>query len=98
MRRMLAVAVMLATWTGVASSADLSWPRTVPDSGLRGWTGFYLGLNGGGGWAETRSDFSVSGGSTFATAKNPLMGAVGGGQLGYNWQSGLMVLGAEADI
>ncbi len=55
------------------------------------WTGLYVGVNGGYGWASgDNSDFSPSGG--FA-----------GGQVGYNWQGVLglgrpWVLGIEADL
>ena len=51
------------------------------------WTGLYGGFNAGYGWASI-SNSSLS---------NP-KGFVGGGQLGYNWQSGALVLGVEADL
>src|SRR5262249_36204785 len=65
---------------------------------LPAWTGFYLGVNVGGGWAKAESDFSVLGGAPFASAANSLEGAIGGGQIGYNWQTGLAVFGVEADF
>ncbi|MGA7326861.1 MAG: outer membrane beta-barrel protein [Rhodomicrobium sp.] len=54
------------------------------------WSGFYGGINGGGGESTNSGDLSPSGG-------------FGGGQIGYNWQGvfGLAspwVLGIEADI
>jgi len=54
------------------------------------WTGFYAGINGGGGDTANSGDLSPSGG-------------FGGGQIGYNWQGvfglgGSWVLGLEADI
>jgi outer membrane immunogenic protein len=53
------------------------------------WTGFYLGINGGGGWGSSQWDgvgqFDVSGG---------LIGAT----LGYNWQINRFVIGVEGDI
>jgi outer membrane immunogenic protein len=52
------------------------------------WTGFYVGINGGGGWGT---------GSINPIDLNP-SGGVFGGQAGYNWQSGQFVWGAEADI
>jgi opacity protein-like surface antigen len=61
------------------------------------WSGFYVGLNAGGGIGSGRSDFSVAG-VPFASVTNFLSGAVGGGQLGFNWQSGLVVAGVEADV
>ena len=53
------------------------------------WTGFYVGINGGGGWGRSQWDglntFDVSGGLI-------------GGTVGYNWQFGQVVVGAEGDI
>ena len=53
------------------------------------WTGFYVGINGGGGWGSSQWDavnsFDVSGGLI-------------GGTVGYNWQFGQVVVGAEGDI
>jgi outer membrane immunogenic protein len=52
------------------------------------WSGFYLGINGGGGWGNSAWDrtggFDVSGGLI-------------GGTIGYNWQYGQFVLGLEGD-
>jgi outer membrane immunogenic protein len=54
------------------------------------WSGFYGGVNGGGGESAKSGDLTPSGG-------------FGGGQIGYNWQGVLglgpqWVLGIEADI
>jgi outer membrane immunogenic protein len=66
----------------VARAAPLYYPGYF-------WTGFYLGINGGGGWGRSQWDgvdrFDVSGG-------------VIGGTIGYNWQINRVVLGAEGDI
>ncbi len=71
------------------------------------WTGFYLGINGGyGGYSglpftndtfiavpgANGNDFRRISGSTY------LSGGFGGGQLGYNFQSGSLVYGFETDI
>jgi outer membrane immunogenic protein len=61
------------------------------------WGGFYVGGNIGAGLARAQSTFSV-GGVPFATADTALLGAVAGGQAGFNWQSGALVLGAEGDF
>jgi outer membrane immunogenic protein len=71
--------------TGAASAADL--PRKAPSyvaPSYYDWTGFYIGANAGYGWTTT-------------FAGNP-RGFVGGGQLGYNWQTGNFVVGIEGDI
>jgi outer membrane immunogenic protein len=53
------------------------------------WTGFYLGLNGGGGW----------GSSTWDRAGDlNLSGGVIGGTAGFNWQMNQFVLGVEGDV
>lgn len=66
------------------------------------WTGFYAGVNAGGGVA--RDPFTKIG--TFNTTGNPILdesfylmprGVIGGGQIGFNWQVSSVVLGAEAD-
>jgi outer membrane immunogenic protein len=67
------------------------------------WTGFYLGLNGGGvfGMKPTVTDvdlFNASGGADREWSYDT-DGFVGGGQAGYNLQIGKwLVLGAEADV
>jgi outer membrane immunogenic protein len=61
------------------------------------WAGFYVGGNIGGGWANARADFSTTG-PVFGTADNHMTGLAGGAQLGYNWQAGPLVLGAETDF
>jgi outer membrane immunogenic protein len=55
-------------------------------SGLYNWSGPYAGLNIGYEWGKVTN-----------TAGEP-SGLMGGGQLGYNWQSGQFVFGAETDI
>jgi outer membrane immunogenic protein len=54
------------------------------------WTGFYLGINGGGGWGHSNWDTSA--------ASVNVSGGVAGGTAGYNWQFGNAVLGLEADV
>jgi outer membrane immunogenic protein len=56
------------------------------------WTGFYIGAHVGSGWATT--EWSEEG---FTEGNYNLNGFLGGGQIGYNWQSGWAVWGVEAD-
>ena len=53
------------------------------------WSGFYLGVNGGGGWGDSHwqgiGHIDLSGGQV-------------GGTAGYNWQFGQTVLGLEGDL
>jgi len=55
------------------------------------WSGFYIGINGGGGSSHASWDFVGVGreGSHDAT------GGTVGGQIGYRWQSGQWVFGVE---
>jgi len=56
------------------------------------WSGFYIGLNGGGGTSHQTWDLvgGLSEGSHDAT------GGTVGGQVGYRWQTGPIVFGVEA--
>jgi len=102
MRKIVLAAGSIAFIGGAALAADLPPrmppPAVLPPPALPAWTGFYLGVNVGGGWAKTESDFTVLGGPPFASAVNSLEGAIGGGQIGYNWQTGLAMFGVEADF
>jgi outer membrane immunogenic protein len=71
------------------------------------WTGFYIGVNGGGAWGDSRvtlSPAAIFGAPDIAiltTNGSPHLhptGFTGGGQAGYNWQSGNLVFGVETDI
>jgi outer membrane immunogenic protein len=53
------------------------------------WTGFYVGVNGGGGFGSSWSDLT----GHFGTS-----GGVAGGTVGYNAQFGRWVLGGEGDM
>ena len=69
-------------------------PYVAPYVPTYSWTGFYAGVHGGYGWSRfTGSDPSGSGATGIVDAK----GALGGVQLGYNFQIGGFVLGAEGD-
>jgi outer membrane immunogenic protein len=63
------------------------------------WTGFYVGLNAGGSWGhQDNSLVTVPGGVTLLSNTDNLNGFIGGGQIGYNWQSDHWVFGLEADF
>ena len=57
------------------------------------WTGFYLGIEGGGGWGRARH--TDSGG--FDNGGYDVSGALIGGTVGYNWQVNHAVFGLEGD-
>src|SRR5215470_17400977 len=79
---------------GSAAAADLAVkapPPGLAPAYLSDWAGFYIGINGGGGWAETKFDFDT------AFNAKPTGGLVGG-HAGYNWQYGSVVAGVEVDF
>jgi outer membrane immunogenic protein len=87
---------------GAAIAADADPPAIVPPPPVMyyDWSGAYLGLNGGHGWAVGASDatvtgngFLVSSSTTFGTISGPIVG----GQIGFNYQSGFAVIGFELD-
>ena len=59
------------------------------------WTGFYLGINGGGGWGKSRHDFEAAG---TTTGDFRISGSTAGGTLGANLQAGGLLLGVEGDM
>ena len=76
--------------SGAAAAADLPRspaPYYAPaQSGLYNWGGAYAGLNLGYEWGKVTN-----------SAVEP-SGVAGGGQIGYNWQSGQFVFGVETDV
>jgi outer membrane immunogenic protein len=102
MRIPIAAIVFLAASTAMAAAADLRRRpppyEPMPVRAVYDWTGFYFGGNVGGGWANTKSDFSVAGTPAFASVNNSIAGVLGGLQTGYNWQTGPMVFGFETDF
>lgn len=93
MKRLTCAGLALLALTGAAWSADLppgpyyKAPAYLPPA--YNWTGFYVGVNGGGGFGYSKWDTTSS--------LNPTGGLVGG-TLGYNYQLGAAVLGVEGDI
>jgi outer membrane immunogenic protein len=78
----------------VAQAADLALPAAAPPAAAYSWSGLYLGLNAG--YAGTKLTETLSDCSGSASANIP--GAVGGFQIGGNYQIGAVVLGLEADF
>jgi outer membrane immunogenic protein len=86
------VLASIVAGTGAAGAADLA-PiyKAPPPVYLSDWAGFYIGVNGGGGWANTKFDLSP-------VANATLTGGLVGGHAGYNWQYGSVVAGVEVDF
>ncbi|MBR0795170.1 porin family protein [Bradyrhizobium jicamae] len=106
MKRILLSVAGLAAIGTPAFAADLAPRSYVPTkappmvSPAYDWSGFYVGINGGGGW--NRNCWSNT--SFFGTAVIPSAaegcgtgsGGTVGGQIGYRWQSASWVFGVEA--
>lgn len=79
-------------------------PKPAPPPGTYSWTGGYVGGHFGYGWGRTGTTFSpLPSAAAFinmapTTLKANPSGVAGGGQVGFNWQSGIWVIGAEFDI
>jgi outer membrane immunogenic protein len=98
MRRMVTTALSLLAFDVAAFAADLPpAPQLPPLEAAPLWTGFYGGLNVGGGFGSSRNAFSIAG-FGLPSFDTPLAGVVGGAEAGYNWQTGPLVLGLEANF
>ena len=95
---MAGVALSVVGAAQPASAADLyAPPRGQPAYELRTfdatpWTGAYVGLSLGRSWGSTRVDTALG---NFTVETN---GGQVGGYAGYTWQSGIFVMGGEAEL
>jgi outer membrane immunogenic protein len=91
-----AVAVSTAALASMpAHAADLAYKSTPMMQAAYNWTGFYVGLNGGGGMASA-DHLDPDGGVAINTRFQQAFGTVGV-QSGYNYQIGSSVIGLEGD-
>jgi outer membrane immunogenic protein len=86
---------------GVAAAAAAAGAASAQPA--YNWTGFYVGVNVGGGWGGSKwSDLVVpsDSGQDIAgiMARSHPDGVLGGGQFGYDVQTGDFVFGAEAKL
>jgi outer membrane immunogenic protein len=93
MRKILLSTVALVAMAGVASAADLpstkAAPVYIPPAPVFTWTGFYIGVEGGGDFRNYHDNWTGRG-----LNKD---GGLVGGVLGYNWQFNNFVVGLEGD-
>jgi len=105
MKKFLLGVVGLVAMATSASAADLAarpYTKAPPPmmAAIYDWSGFYIGINGGGGWSRKCWDVS----NILGVAINPNLnegchdatGGMVGGQVGYRWQSAAWVFGLEA--
>jgi len=107
MKKVLLSSIALVAFiaSGPATAADIALtpiyktPVASPSPHYN-WTGFYVGVNAGYGFADTSNSFS-SNIFDFLPSSAILpngKGFIGGAEAGYNWQNGNLVFGLEADI
>jgi len=88
----LAVGALVAASGAHAADLSLAPLYKAPPSEVTqayNWTGFYLGVNGGGGWGDSHWQ---------GIGRADLSGGEVGGTAGYNWELGHAVLGLEGDV
>ncbi len=90
---MLAVAAAAIVPASAADMyrADVGGYKDAPIYSANIWSGFYAGAHLGGAWGTS----DVKGTPSFSSDAN---GVIAGGQLGYNWERGNLVLGLELDL
>ncbi len=98
-------------FASAASAADLSernWTKAPPlVAPAFNWSGFYAGVNAGGGWYDGGNITTSSNVSSIIPPANIVRipvsnsdqaGVTAGGLVGYNYQMDRVVLGVEADL
>jgi outer membrane immunogenic protein len=103
MKKFFAAYLTLAAVAVAAPAFAADMPlKAPPPAAAPLWTGWYIGPNIGGSFGRTEQTASfpttIPPTSPFGSASSDLDGVIGGGQIGYNWQTGNWVLGIEADI
>src|SRR6201999_3148961 len=92
MKKLLLITTALIALGSAAQAADLAarpYTKAPPmvAATIYDWSGFYIGVNGGGAWSHNDYGFGGS---------NDASGGTAGGQIGYRWQTGPVVFGLEA--
>lgn len=104
------IAVLILVAAILVFSSAIGWAADSASSAYK-WTGPYIGVNAG--WGRGSSDVSTttvfsptgyfattSPGAVKKAGEQDLSSStfIGGGQVGYNWQSGNIVIGGEMDL
>ena len=106
----VAIAALMAAGAVAAQAADLPTRKEAPAPVFVPppftWTGFYIGLNAGGiiSSGSRNATLTVPSSDVWLDSYFPggigngQSGFIGGGQAGYNWQTGAFVLGIVTDF
>lgn len=108
MKKIVTAAALAGTLAALAVTPALAADMLVkkapppPRAPVWSWTGFYVGANIGGGWANTdwfEDAFGSGGGGPpgFEDGLAHSPGVLGGGQIGFDYQNGWAVFGIQAD-
>jgi outer membrane immunogenic protein len=104
MKKFLLATALVGLGSAPTLAADLAarpYTKAPTLAAVYDWTGFYIGVNAGGGLGRNRTQHQPFAGQNYSFYLQP-QGALGGGQIGYNWQTnsvlGPIVFGVEADI
>ena len=96
--KLIAAAFIAALTSTSALAADVVFEEppapVVAEIPIFTWTGGYIGVQGGYLWSDVNFDDDVEG-ELFSDSFN---GGLLGGYIGYNWQTGPWVFGAEGDL
>lgn len=103
MKRILLTTASLAMLGLLAPAfgADLPYAKAPPTvASVYDWTGVYIGGFGGVGFGNHNVNNATGQAVPFAdyTANYSSTGGIGGGEIGYNWQSGSFVVGVEGQL
>jgi outer membrane immunogenic protein len=100
MKKFLLGTLCLVAMAAPAVAADLpaqtyKAPPPMVDT-IAGWSGFYIGGNGGWGWSRNCWDSVPVTGAIIADGCLSKSGGLIGGQVGYRWQANQFAFGLEA--
>lgn len=98
----LAVLGAAVGFAGPSLAADVVEPYVAPVAApvVYDWTGVYIGIHGGYGWAETDGVFDSGGvpGGPYNIGDFDTNGGILGAHAGFNWQWNNIVFGIEGDV
>ena len=98
MKKLLLATMALAALAVPVQAADMPVKAQPPAivAEAWSWTGFYVGATFGAVWGDDQiTNLSLV--PNFVGTRDRIRGAIAGGTVGVNWQTGRFVLGAEAD-
>jgi outer membrane immunogenic protein len=98
MKKLLVAGIAAAAFFGASAlAADMptKGPAYQSPQPMFNWTGFYIGGNAGYGWGGSRERDPATG---LAVAVIHAHGPAAGGQFGFNYQMGHVVVGVQGDL